>query len=107
MMDLKVWKQRREGMMREVQQTRLAQALRDSRKRRDAGQSLSPIWKLRRRTGRLRNPLRPARKTVCDGSRGRVYPAHRPSIHRIVVLAPGRIKAADRKSTRLNSSHAN
>ena len=69
MMDVKVWRQRREGMMREAQQDRLAQALRDSRKRRDAGQSLSPIWKIRRRTDRLRNPL-----ATCEENRLRRQP---------------------------------
>jgi hypothetical protein len=37
MMDLQVWKQRREELMREAHQARLAKALRDSRKGRRVG----------------------------------------------------------------------
>jgi len=42
MMDLQVWKQRREEMMHEAQQNRLAKVLRDSRKRR--GAAGCPPW---------------------------------------------------------------
>jgi hypothetical protein len=37
MMDLELWKQRREELMHEAKQNRLARALRDPRKRRGAG----------------------------------------------------------------------
>jgi hypothetical protein len=54
MMDLEIWKQRREEMMREVEQIRLARALRKSRKRR--GSALA--WELKRAVGHLRKMLR-------------------------------------------------
>jgi hypothetical protein len=44
MMDLQVCKQRREEMMHEVRQDRLAKALRDSRKPRGGGQASSLAW---------------------------------------------------------------
>jgi hypothetical protein len=54
MMDWQVWKQRREELMREAQQARLAKALRDSRKRRGAGLASSLVWEIKRMAGRLR-----------------------------------------------------
>ena len=58
MMDLQLVNQRREEMLREVQQNRLAKALRDSRKRRDAGRTSSAAWELKRSAGRLLKLLR-------------------------------------------------
>jgi hypothetical protein len=59
MMDLQVWKQRRVEMMREVEQNRLAKALRESRKRRGAeGGASSLAWELKRIVGRLLKLLR-------------------------------------------------
>ena len=60
MMDLQVWKQRREEMMREVEQNRLAKALRDSRKRRTGAnnRASSLAWELERIAGRLLKLLR-------------------------------------------------
>ena len=40
-MDLQIWERRREEMLREVEQNRLAKVLRDSRKRRGAGRTSS------------------------------------------------------------------
>ncbi len=60
-MDLQVWKQRREEIMHEVEQNRLAKALRDSRKKRRAGannRASSSAWELRRIAGRLLKLLR-------------------------------------------------
>ena len=65
MMDFETWKQRREEMMREAQQNRLARALRESRKRGGAGRASPLVWELKRGAGRLRKLLRslgPARK---------------------------------------------
>jgi hypothetical protein len=45
-------------MMREVEQDRLANALRDSRKRRGSGLVSSPVWELKRIVGRLLKLLR-------------------------------------------------
>jgi hypothetical protein len=58
MMELQVWKQRREEMMREAQQYRLAKALRESRERRGASLASALAWELRRGVGRLRKLLR-------------------------------------------------
>jgi hypothetical protein len=44
MMDLQVFKQRREELMREVRQDRLAKDLRDSRERRVTGLATSLVW---------------------------------------------------------------
>ena len=54
MMDFQIWKQRREEMMREAEQNRLAKALRDSRKRRSSGRSSALAWELKRIAGSLR-----------------------------------------------------
>jgi hypothetical protein len=58
MFDFEVWKQHREELMREVEQNRLAKALRDSRKRRGSGRASSPLWELKRIVGRLLKLLR-------------------------------------------------
>ena len=58
MFDFEIWKQHREEMMREVEQNRLAKALRDSRKRRGSGRVSSPVWELKRIVGRLLKLLR-------------------------------------------------
>jgi hypothetical protein len=62
MMDLQVWKQRREEMSREVEQNRLAKELRASRERRGSGRVSAPVWELRRAAGRLLKLLRILRK---------------------------------------------
>jgi hypothetical protein len=54
MMDLEIWKERREEFMREADQARLAKALRDYRKRRGAGLASSLAWEIKRMAGRLR-----------------------------------------------------
>jgi hypothetical protein len=54
MIDLELWKQRREELMREAHQARLAKALRNSRKRRGAGMASSLAWEIKRMAGRLR-----------------------------------------------------
>jgi hypothetical protein len=61
-MDFQIWEQRREEMMREVEQDRLARALRDSRKRRGSGRVFALAWELMRIAGRLRKILRTLRK---------------------------------------------
>jgi hypothetical protein len=58
MMNLQLWKQHSEELMREAQQARMAKALRDSRKRRGAGPASSPVWELKRGAGRLLKLLR-------------------------------------------------
>jgi hypothetical protein len=62
MMDLQVWKQRREEMMHEAEQDRLARVLRGSRKRRGSGWASSVVWELNRSAGRLRKLLRSPNK---------------------------------------------
>ncbi len=58
-MDLQIWKQRHEEMMREVEQNRLAKALRESRKRRGTeGRASFLVWELKRIAGRLLKLLR-------------------------------------------------
>jgi hypothetical protein len=58
MMDFEIWKQRREEMMREAQQNRLAKASRESRKRCGAGRASPLAWELKRVIGRLLKLLR-------------------------------------------------
>lgn len=58
MMDFEVWKQRREEMLREAEQNRLAKALRDSRKQHSTGRASSLVWELHRAVGLLRKLLR-------------------------------------------------
>jgi hypothetical protein len=58
MMDLEVWKQRRDQMMHEAQQNHMAKALRDSRRRRGGGRASSLAWELKRGAGRLHKLLR-------------------------------------------------
>ena len=62
MMDVQIWKQRREEIMRETEQNRLAKALRDSRKRRGSGRVSALAWELKRIAGRLRKLLGTLRK---------------------------------------------
>ena len=62
MINFQIWKQRREGMLREAEQNRLAKALRDSRKRRGAGRTSSLAWELSRTTGRIRKLLRSSKR---------------------------------------------
>ncbi len=57
-MDFEIWKQRREEMMREAEQNRLAKTLRESRKWRGAGRASPLAWELKRVTGRLLKLLR-------------------------------------------------
>lgn len=63
MMDFQVWKQRREEMMREAEQNRLAKALRDSRNQPGAGRLSSLVWEIRRGVGHLRKLLRSLKET--------------------------------------------
>jgi len=62
MMDLQIWNQRREELMHEAQQDRLAKGLRESRKRRGVGRASSLAWELRRGAGRLHELLRSSRQ---------------------------------------------
>jgi hypothetical protein len=62
MTDWQIWKQRREEMLREAEQNRLARALRDSRKRRGADRTSSLAWELSRATGRIRKLLRSSKR---------------------------------------------
>ena len=60
-MDLQIWKQRLEEMMREAEQNRLAKALRESRKKRRTAannRASSLAWELKRGAGRLLKLLR-------------------------------------------------
>ena len=63
MMDLHVWKQRQEEMLREARQNRLAKALRNNRKRGGAGWSSVLAWELKSISGRLLKSLRTWKKT--------------------------------------------
>jgi hypothetical protein len=54
MMDLQMWRQHREEKMREAEQSRLARALRSSRRRRGPGWASGLTWELERIAGRLR-----------------------------------------------------
>ena len=60
-MDLRIWKQRPEEMMREAKRNRLAKALR-ARERR-AGRRSASTWGISRHAGRLLRPLRVLGKT--------------------------------------------
>ena len=62
MMDLQVFKQRREELMREVRQDRLAKDLRHSRERRVTGLATSLVWEIRRGVGNLRKLSRRLKK---------------------------------------------
>ena len=62
MMDLQVFKQRCEELMREVRQDRLAKDLRGSRERRVTGLATSLVWEIRRGVGNLRKLLRRLKK---------------------------------------------
>ncbi len=62
MMDLQIWKQRREELSREAEQNRLAKALRESRKRHGAGRESVLAWELKRGAGCLRKLLRSLKK---------------------------------------------
>ncbi len=63
MMELELAKQRREEMVREAEQRRLARAVRDSReRRRGSGLVSSLVWELKRDAGRLRKLLRYSRR---------------------------------------------
>jgi hypothetical protein len=54
MMDFQMWKLRREDVMRQAEQSRLARALRGSRRRRGPGRASGIAWELERMAGRLR-----------------------------------------------------
>jgi hypothetical protein len=62
MMDLQVLKQRREELMREVRQDRLAKDLRGSRERRVTGLATSLVWEIWRGVGNLRKLSRRLKK---------------------------------------------
>jgi hypothetical protein len=68
-MDFETWKQRREEMIREVEQNRLAKELRASRERRGSGRVFAPVWELKRAAGRLLKPLRSLRNPTRNGVR--------------------------------------
>lgn len=56
------WKQRREDMVREAEQNRLAKELRASHRRRGSGRASAPAWALRGVAGRLLKLSRIPRK---------------------------------------------
>ena len=60
MMDCRIWKQRREQMLGEVERNRRAKALRATHKRRD-GRRSALIWEMKRHAGRLLKFLRALR----------------------------------------------
>ena len=53
MVDLEVWKQRHEEMIREAERDRLAKWLRDSRKRSNSSQVFTLTWEIKRCVGNL------------------------------------------------------
>ncbi len=57
MMDSRIWKQRREEVMREVQLNRLAKRLRATGKRR-TGRRSAVVWEMKRHAGGLLKFLR-------------------------------------------------
>jgi hypothetical protein len=57
-LDLETWKRRREEIIREGEQDRLAKESRASRERRGSGRVSAPVWELRRAAGRLLKLLR-------------------------------------------------
>jgi hypothetical protein len=57
MMDCRIWKQRREEMLREVEGNRRAKALRAVRKR-GHGRRSTLVWEMKRQAGRLLKLLR-------------------------------------------------
>jgi hypothetical protein len=57
MMDCRIWKQRREQMLREVERNRRAKTLRAVRKRRH-GRRSTLVWEMKRQAGRLLKFLR-------------------------------------------------
>ncbi len=61
-MNFEVWKRRREEMVREAEQNRLAKKLRDSRERRGTGRASALAWELKRGAGRLRKLMRSSQK---------------------------------------------
>jgi hypothetical protein len=61
-MDFEAWKQRREEMIHEVGQSRLAKGLRASRERCGSGRASASLWELRRAAGRLLKLFRTLRK---------------------------------------------
>ena len=64
MMDSQLWKQRREGMLREVERNRMVKALRAARRRR-TGRGSALAWEMKRQAGRLLKLLR--RRTLRNG----------------------------------------
>jgi hypothetical protein len=60
MRDSRIWKQRREELLREVELNRLAKALRATRKRRD-GRRSALAWEIKKQAGRLLKFLRTLR----------------------------------------------
>jgi len=62
MMDLQLWKQRREEMLREVGRNYLVKAMRASRKRR-AWRRSALVWEMKRCAGHLLKLLRALRNT--------------------------------------------
>ena len=57
MMDYRIWKQRREEMVREVERNRTVKALWATRKRR-TGRRSALVWEIKRQAGRLLKLLR-------------------------------------------------
>jgi hypothetical protein len=63
MMDSRIWKQRREELLREAELSHQAKALRASRKRRD-GRRSALVWEIKRHAGRLLKLLRRTLRNV-------------------------------------------
>ena len=58
MVDLEVWKQSREEMIREAERNRLAKRLRDSRNQSNSGPVFTLAWEIKRGAGNLLKLLR-------------------------------------------------
>ena len=65
-MDFRIWKQRREEVMREVELNRLAKALRATRKRCGGGRRSTLVWEMKRYAGGLLKLLKRTLRNAGD-----------------------------------------
>ena len=63
MMESRIWKQRREELLREVERNRLVKTLRATRKRR-TGRKSALVWEMKRHAGSLLKLLRRTLRNV-------------------------------------------
>ena len=63
MMESRIWKQRREELLREVERNRLVKTLRATRKRR-TGRESALVWEMKRHAGGLLKLLRRTLRNV-------------------------------------------